>query len=330
MFIDEITLTAAAGNGGNGVVRWRQEKFKPKAGPAGGDGGRGGDVYVRAVRDHAILARYSGDKHFEAGHGGQGLEGSKTGKKGTDIFIDVPVGSIVEDTEKERRVELLTEGETVLFYKGGSGGLGNEYFKSSTNRSPDRATSGRSGESGTLQVTVSLVVDVGLIGLPNAGKSTLLNALTGARSKIGAYPFTTLEPQLGELYGFILADIPGLIAGAAAGKGLGHRFLRHSARTRMLLHIVDGTAADISDSYYTIINELKLFSQDLSDKEQWLVINKTDQLNATQIEAIKKVVDKFENRVFFVSAEMGDGLKELRDALVAHLRAPYNTDRIRD
>ena len=192
MLVDELTISAKAGNGGDGVVRWRQEKFRPKAGPAGGNGGRGGDVYIRAVRNLNLLAKYTGAKEFNAQHGEAGRSGSQYGKGGEDLYIDVPVGSIVRDIDRERVYELLEDGQVEKILKGGEGGLGNEYFKSSTNRTPLQSTKGKPGEAGRFFIELSLVVDVGLIGLPNAGKSTLLNLLTNARSAIGAYPFTTL------------------------------------------------------------------------------------------------------------------------------------------
>ena len=325
MLVDEISLTVAAGNGGDGVVRWRQEKFKPKAGPAGGDGGKGGDVYVRAVRDITVLGRYTGEKRFSAGHGESGHASSKTGKNGVDLVIDVPVGTRVSDVEKGRVVELLTPGEQVLMYKGGKGGLGNEYFKSSTNRSPDRATLGRDGERGVLHIELALVVDAGLIGLPNAGKSSLINALTRAQSKVGSYAFTTKEPQLGDFYGHVLADIPGLIAGASTGKGLGHRFLRHIRRTKMLLHVVSVESENPLNDYYTILNELNSYDKALAHREEWIVLSKIDLINKTDLDKITKEFDKLGKRVFVLSTVSGAGVKNFSDTLVAHLREAYNT-----
>jgi GTP-binding protein len=290
------------------------------AGPSGGNGGRGGSVYLRAVRDINLLAKYTGDKNFKAERGEDGMGGSKFGKNGDDLYIDVPVGSLVTDVERERTFELLTEGETVRILKGGSGGIGNEQFKSATNRSPEESTKGRKGEQGEFSIELSLVVDVGLVGQPNAGKSTLLNTLTNAHAKVGAYPFTTLEPHLGDLYGFVLADIPGLIEGAAEGKGLGHTFLRHVSRTKMLLHLVSLESEDALERYYTIREELSRYAKDLSNKEEWIIFTKSDLVNKEYLETVLNEVDKIGKRVFVISAETGEGVKEMADSLVRHLR----------
>lgn len=320
MFIDQLTIYAKAGKGGDGVVRWSHEKFRPMAGPSGGNGGRGGDIILRAVRDVNLLAKYTGSKEFTAEAGGQGENKSRYGKNGDDLYIDVPVGSIVTDRERSRVYELLEEGQIERVFKGGGGGLGNEYFKSSINRSPEEATLGRAGEEGELEIALSLVVDVGLIGMPNAGKSTLLNTLTNARSKIGAFPFTTTEPHLGDFYGYVLADIPGLIEGAAAGKGLGHTFLRHVTRTKMLLHLVSLEDEEALERYKTIRRELEAFSKELLDKEEWIILTKKDLVNQAYLDELLKTIDKNENRVFVISTETGEGVKELADSLVQYLR----------
>ncbi|MCB9811700.1 GTPase ObgE [Candidatus Nomurabacteria bacterium] len=320
MFVDEIRIKAKAGDGGIGVVRWRHEKFKPKAGPAGGNGGNGGSVYLRAVKDLGLLSKYTGAKEFRAESGEAGRALSQYGKNGEDLYIDIPVGSKVTDEERGFSYELTTEGETARILKGGRGGLGNEYFKSSTNRSPEESTEGTLGEEGSFFIELSLVVDVGLVGKPNAGKSTLLNTLTNARSTIGSYPFTTLEPHLGALYEFTIADIPGLIEGAAEGKGLGHKFLRHISRTKMLLHLVSLEEDDPKNVYYTISKELSNYSKSISDKEEWIILTKKDLVSKDIIEATCKSIDKINKRVFVVSAESGEGIKELQDSLVLHLR----------
>jgi GTP-binding protein len=321
MFVDELTIYAKAGDGGNGVVRWRHEKFRPMAGPAGGNGGKGGDVYVRAVKDLNRLAKYTGNNSFAALVGATGTSGSKDGKNGDDLYIDIPVGSRVTDTERRRSFELTEVGQTERILKGGGGGLGNEYFKSSTNRSPVESTKGKKGEAGSFAIEVALMVDVGLIGLPNAGKSTLLNVITNAHSRIGAYPFTTTEPHLGELYGLIVADIPGLISGAATGKGLGHKFLRHVSRTKMLLHLVSLEHENPEKEYYTIREELSQYDKSLAEKEEWIILTKKDLVNQEHIDAVIEALAKTEKRVLVVGQNDLESYVKVRDELVKHLRA---------
>lgn len=321
MFVDEITLEAKAGRGGDGVVRWRQEKFVDHGGPWGGNGGRGGDIYIRAVRDVGLLSRYTGEKSFKAQNGTPGATQSKHGIHGEDLYIDVPVGSRVTDTTRDRVYQFMVEGETVRVLKGGSGGLGNEHFKSSTNRSPDTATKGRPGEDSILYVELLLAVDVGIIGFPNAGKSTLLNSLTRARSRVGAYPFTTTEPHLGDLYGYILADIPGLIEGASEGKGLGHKFLRHVERTKMLLHCISLEEDDVSVAYESIRNELRAFDETLGLKQEIVVLTKTDLVEHREIERAEATLKKHGVSSICVSAEAGEGLKELTKLLIGTLQS---------
>ncbi|MBP6924088.1 MAG: GTPase ObgE [Candidatus Pacebacteria bacterium] len=320
MFVDELTIYAKAGNGGNGVVRWRQEKFRPMAGPSGGNGGNGADVFVRAVKDLNQLAKYTGNKNFLAEDGDAGAKDSLTGKNGETLYIDVPVGSRVTDIDRKRVTELTEAGQTERILKGGGGGLGNEYFKSSTNQSPTQSTNGHPGEAGNFLIEVSLMVDIGLVGLPNAGKSTLLNALTNAQSRIGAYPFTTLEPHLGDMYGFIIADIPGLIEGAAEGKGLGHKFLRHVSRTKMILHLVSLESEDPISDYYTIRKELSQYATSLTEKEEWIILTKKDLVNKEKIDTILSTLAKTENRVLVVGQDEPESYKILRDSLVSHLR----------
>jgi GTP-binding protein len=319
MFVDELTISAKAGNGGDGVVRWRHDKFKPLGGPCGGNGGNGGDVYVRAVKDLNRLSKYTGNKAFAAEAGDAGAGQSKAGKNGNDLFIDIPVGSRVTDIGRKRTFELTTVGAKERILKGGSGGLGNEYFKTSVNRAPDEATKGHKAEGGDFLIEVSLVVDVGLIGQPNAGKSTLLNNLTNAHSRIGAYPFTTLEPHLGDLYGFIIADIPGLISGAAAGKGLGHKFLRHVSRTKMLLHLVSLEHEDPVSEYYTIREELSQYEGTLSEKDEWIILTKKDLVKQEFVDEIIKTLAKTKKRVLVISQDEPESYKILQDELIKHL-----------
>ena len=325
MFVDELTIYAKAGNGGTGVVRWRTEKFRPMAGPSGGDGGRGADVFVRAVRDLNQLAKYTGNKNFFAEDGVPGMKDSLTGKNGDTLYIDVPVGSRVTDIARNRVIELTEVGQTERILKGGGGGLGNEHFKSSTNQSPTESTTGHQGEAGEFLIEVRLMVDIGLVGLPNAGKSTLLNALTNAQSRIGAYPFTTLEPHLGDMYGVIIADIPGLIEGAAEGKGLGHKFLRHVSRTKMILHLVSLESDEPEKDYYTISKELSEYDKALGEKEEWIILTKKDLVNQEKIDAASTALAKTGNRVIVVGQNDAEAYKVLRDSLVAHLKDTYNT-----
>lgn len=319
MFVDELEISAYAGKGGDGVVRWRRERFRPKGGPAGGNGGKGGDVYMRAVRDLSLLSKYTGSNEFRAQNGENGRKNSQYGKDGEDVCIDVPVGATVTDLSRDRIYHFDTVDEKKVILYGGQGGLGNEYFKSSTNRAPEEWTPGKKGEKGTFHVELSLVVDVGLIGLPNAGKSTLMNALTNTQSKIGAYPFTTVEPHLGDLYGYTLADIPGLIEGASEGKGLGHKFLRHVARTKMLLHLVSLENDDVLTIYKTIRNELTKFDLELPKKEEWIILTKADLVDSTKISESLSDLSSVEAPIFIISATKGEGVKPLSDALTKHL-----------
>lgn len=319
MFVDELTIQAKAGNGGDGVVRWRHEKFKPLAGPAGGNGGSGGDVYVRAVKDRNQLAKYTGNKVFVAQAGDSGTNQSQHGKNGEDLYIDIPVGTRVTDLTRGHRFEMVEVGDTERILKGGGGGFGNEYFKSSTNQSPKQSTKGKVGEMGDFLLEVTLAVDVGLIGLPNAGKSTLLNTLTNAQSKVGLYPFTTTEPHLGALEGFIIADIPGLISGASVGKGLGHKFLRHISRTRMLLHLVSLEHDNPVDQYYTIRYELSRYDKLLCEKKEWIILTKSDLVDKAFIESVIKTLEKTENRVLVVSKNDQDSCQKVHDDLLAYL-----------
>ncbi len=318
--IDEMTIAAAAGRGGDGVVRWLHLKGKEFSGPAGGNGGDGGNVYVRGVRDIALLARYRGEKKFQASDGESGSSLNRAGGGGADLTIDLPVGSIITNRSTGERFELLEDGQTVMVLRGGRGGAGNAAFKSSVNRSPMQATKGQEGEGGELHVELRLIADAGLIGLPNAGKSTLLNALTGAKAAVGSYAFTTLDPNLGALYGYVLADIPGLIEGASAGKGLGAKFLRHIARTRMLLHCVSLESADRMRDYRTVRAELEAWDPGLSRKPEMVILTKSDTRDAAEI---AKALDEFRaqgKEVLVVSAMDDEALKRLSDAIAAALR----------
>ena len=320
MFVDELQITVAAGDGGDGVVRWRQEKFKPRGGPAGGNGGKGGDVYLRAVSDSNRLSKYTGKPEFKAGNGEDGRGLSQHGADASDLYIDIPVGSKVTDLKRGFTYTFVTTGETVRILRGGSGGLGNEYFKSSTNRSPQQATKGKSGEQGIFQIEVALVVDAGLVGLPNAGKSSLLAALTNATPQVGSYPFTTIEPNVGDLEGYTLADIPGLIAGAASGKGLGHKFLRHITRTKMILHLVSLESDDLMADYKTIRNELTAYDEKLSSIPEWIILSKSDTVEVAYYNNVVNEFSKITKNIFVLSVLNDQQIVDLRSALLHYFK----------
>jgi GTP-binding protein len=289
-FVDELTILARAGKGGDGVVRWLHLKGKEYSGPAGGNGGDGGNVYIRGVRDINLLSRYRGEKKFEAHDGAPGENQNRAGKSGEDFTIDLPVGSVVTNRETREVHELIEEGETKLILRGGRGGAGNAVFKSSVNRRPEESLPGLPGEEAELHIELRLIADAGLIGLPNAGKTSLLNALTGASGKVGGYAFTTLDPNLGALYGYILADIPGLIEGAAGGKGLGFKFLRHIARTKLLVHCVALDSDDPMRDYQVIRGEIAKFEGGaLERKPEMLLLTKSDTRAPEEIERIAKL-----------------------------------------
>jgi GTP-binding protein len=282
MLIDHITLSLSAGKGGDGVVRWRREKGIPYGGPAGGDGGRGGDVYLRVIRDISALAVYKHKKEWKAENGESGQKRGMHGGDAKDLYLTIPLGSVVYNREYDTRHEFMEEGD-FLILRGGKGGLGNENFKSSTNRTPMEFTKGDLGEFATFDIELKLIADAGLIGLPNAGKSSLLNILTRAGAKIGDYPFTTLEPNLGAYFSYVLADIPGLIEGASEGKGLGHKFLRHITRTKMLVHLVSATNDDVVKEYLTIREELGKYDPSLLTKKELIVLSKVDTTSKEEV-----------------------------------------------
>ena len=294
-FVDETQIRVEAGDGGNGIVSFRREKYIPKGGPDGGDGGDGGDVFVIADDNLNTLVDYQYQKFFAAGRGANGGSSDCTGARGADVTLRVPVGTRIIDADTgEVLGDLLKKGQKLLVAKGGFHGLGNSRFKSSVNRAPRQKTDGSPGEKRFIRLELKLMADVGLLGLPNAGKSTFISAVSAARPKIADYPFTTLVPSLGvvrvsEGASFVVADIPGLIEGAADGAGLGHRFLRHLERCRVLLHLVDMKPIDGSDpakNIAVIESELRRYSEKLAEKPRWLVFNKCDAVSAEEQEEI--------------------------------------------
>ncbi|MBN8660869.1 MAG: GTPase ObgE [Candidatus Obscuribacter phosphatis] len=300
-FIDQVEIEIQSGDGGNGSINWRREKYEPMGGPAGGNGGRGGSVYIEATSDLNTLLDFRFKNKFLAEPGQKGGPKNRHGKAGPDVIIRVPVGTQVRDVDLDKEIADLTEaGEKVLVAEGGMGGRGNTELASSTRRAPHFCEPGQPGVQRRLQLTLKLLADVGIIGLPNAGKSTLLSALTRAKPKIADYPFSTLEPNLGVARtesgdGFVLADIPGLIEGASQGVGLGHNFLRHIERTRLLVHMVDGQSEDLEKDLATIDRELMLYSPDLAKLPQLVAINKCDMLPPETIDELKaKVTAYFE------------------------------------
>lgn len=275
-FVDEAKIYAESGKGGDGVVRWLRTKETARGGPSGGDGGKGGDVILVGVRDISALAHYRYEKKFHAEDGGAGKGELKKGANGEPTLLSVPVGTVARIADAGDEYEITKEGEEIVLFRGGKGGLGNARFKSSTHQNPFESTLGKKGKGGDIELTLKIIADAGLIGLPNAGKSSLLNALTRAKSKVGAYPFTTLEPNLGDFYGHILADIPGLIEGASSGKGLGIKFLKHVERTGILLHLVSADQDDPLAAYKEVRNEVESFGHGLDKKREIIVLSKID------------------------------------------------------
>ncbi|WP_137917856.1 Obg family GTPase CgtA [Hydrogenophaga sp. 2FB] len=345
-FVDEATIDVAAGDGGNGCASFRHEKYKEFGGPDGGDGGRGGHVFAVADASLNTLVDFRFTRRFEARRGEHGKGSDMFGVKGDDIVLKMPVGTIIADAETgEVLHELLQPGQQITIAKGGDGGFGNMHYKSSTNRAPRQKTPGWPGESRTLKLELKVLADVGLLGMPNAGKSTLIAAISNARPKIADYPFTTLHPNLGVVRvgpekSFVVADVPGLIEGASEGAGLGHQFLRHLQRTRLLLHMVDvapfDDGVDPVAQAKAIVGELKKFDQKLYDKPRWLVLNKLDMVPADEREArVKDIVKrlKYKGPVFEISALTREGCEFLVQKIYQHIaqvhqsqQAPVDVD----
>lgn len=329
-FVDEATIEVRGGDGGHGCVSFRREKFIPRGGPDGGDGGDGGSVYLQVQRGLNTLADFRHTRLFVAERGQNGAGRDRSGKQGDDLIVPVPLGTRVIDADTLELIGDLTRDEQrLLVAQGGRRGVGNTRFKSSTNRAPRHATPGQPGEVRRLGIELQLLADVGLLGLPNAGKSTLIAAISAARPKIADYPFTTLHPNLGVVRlsptrSFVMADIPGLITGAAHGAGLGTRFLRHLSRTRLLLHVVDAAQGDCADAVLTVAGELQKFDADLAAKERWLVCNKIDLLTSSQKQDLRQhLVERlsWQAPLFMISAVTREGTAELTNQIMNHLEA---------
>lgn len=340
-FVDEAFIDIAAGDGGNGCVSFRHEKYKEFGGPNGGDGGRGGHVYAVADSNLNTLVDFRYSRRHEARRGEHGMGSDMFGAAGDDITLKVPVGTIISDVETgEVLYELLTEGEVITIAKGGDGGFGNMRFKSAINRAPRQKTPGWPGEKKSLKLELKVLADVGLLGMPNAGKSTLISAISNARPRIADYPFTTLHPNLGVVrvgpeQSFVVADLPGLIEGASEGAGLGHLFLRHLQRTRLLLHVIDmapfDDAVDPVAQAKAIVGELKKYDAALYDKPRWLVLNKLDMVPGEERAArIKDFVKRlrFKGPVFEISALTREGCEHLVQAIYQHVKAQQVAEQV--
>lgn len=331
-FIDEATIKVYAGDGGNGVATFRREKYEPMGGPDGGDGGRGGSIYAIADRNINTLVEYRYTRTFRAKRGENGRGSDCYGAGGEDMLLRVPVGTVITDKSSGRVVaDLAQDQQKALIAKGGNGGLGNIHFKSSVNRAPRQSTQGETGEQFELYLELKVLADIGLLGMPNAGKSTFIRAVSAAKPKVADYPFTTLHPNLGVVRvdthrSFVIADIPGLIEGAAEGAGLGHQFLRHLARTRLLLHIVDlapfDEATDPVAEAHAIVAELKKYDEELYNKPRWLVLNKADMLPQEERDARRVAFLKqfgWDAPCFVISALSGEGCQTLTYAIMEYL-----------
>lgn len=320
MFIDETEIEVIAGNGGDGAVTFRREKYVPKGGPSGGNGGKGGDIIIQAFGNLNTLLDFKYKKKYEAGSGALGGNSLKDGKDGKEVLIKVPIGTIIKDYESKKIItDLDKEGKLFVIAKGGRGGKGNSNFATSTNQAPRFAETGRKGESKKIILELKLIADVGIVGFPNSGKSTLISVISAAKPKIADYPFTTLEPNLGIVYykeykSFTVADIPGIIEGAHEGKGLGLKFLRHIERTKLLLFLIDITSENIENDYKVLLNELKRYSKPLAERKKIIALSKSDLIDESSLEKIaaKKLLSpKFP--VVIISSVTKAGIQTLLD-----------------
>jgi len=322
-FVDYVKIHTKSGNGGSGSAHLRREKYIPKGGPDGGNGGRGGHVIIKANKNLWTLFHLKFKRHIRAEHGGNGGKQTSTGHDGQDQYIEVPLGTVVRDTETQKILKELTEdGQEFIAAKGGRGGMGNSFFKSSVNQTPRYAQTGEEGEEKNITLELKVLADVGLVGFPNAGKSTLLSVITAAKPKIADYEFTTLKPNLGivkyrDFKTFVIADIPGIIEGAAEGKGLGHRFLRHIERNSTLLFLIPADAKDIKNEYDILVDELKRYNPELLDKERLVAISKSDMLDEELKQELNYELKKsLKNTPYlFISSVAQQGLQELKDKL---------------
>lgn len=321
-FVDYVKIHVASGNGGKGSAHLHREKYVAKGGPDGGDGGRGGHVILKGNKNLWTLFHLKFKRHVKAGHGEHGSKQRSTGADGEDQYIDVPLGTVIRDTETQEILHEITEdGQEVLVAEGGKGGLGNWHFKSSTNQTPRYAQPGIPGEEHDITLELKILADVGLVGFPNAGKSTLLSVITAAKPKIADYEFTTLKPNLGivqyrEFKTFVVADIPGIIEGAAEGKGIGHRFLRHIERNSTLLFLIPADAKDIVKQYEILLDELRRYNPEMLDKDRLIAISKSDMLDEELKAEMKKELDKaLDTPYLFISSVAQQGLTQLKDKL---------------
>lgn len=322
-FTDYVKVFVASGNGGKGSMHLHREKFVAKGGPDGGDGGRGGHIIVRGNKNLWTLIHFKFQKHFRAGHGESGGASRSTGADGKDVYLEVPLGTIVKNAlTDEVLFEITEDKQEVIALRGGKGGLGNWHFRSATNQTPRYAQPGIPGEEMELLLELKILADVGFVGFPNAGKSTLLSVITSAKPKIGDYPFTTLKPNLGiveyrDFQSFVVADIPGIIEGAAEGKGLGHYFLRHIERNSTLLFLIPADSKDIVEEYHILLKELKEYNPELLDKDRLIAISKSDMLDEELTSDIEKEIKPALKGIpfLFVSSVSGKGISQLKDTL---------------